>query len=149
MIDNKNIGKIITSIVAFALIALLVFMLVVDQSTLTASGITMDYESSLFDTDSVIEVDVSIDEDDWADLLENAINEEYYTCDVTINGTTYKDVGFRAKGNTSLSQVASSDSDRYSFKISFDEYVDGQSCDGLSKLVLNNKIGRASCRERV
>ncbi len=144
MIDNKNIGKIITSIVAFALIALLVFMLVVDQSTLTASGITMDYESSLFDTDSVIEVDVSIDEDDWADLLENAINEEYYTCDVTVNGTTYKDVGFRAKGNTSLSMVASSDSDRYSFKISFDEYVDGQSCDGLSKLVLNNNYSDAT-----
>ena len=38
-----------------------------------------------------------------------------------VNGTAYENVGVRAKGNTSLSMVVSSDSDRYSFKISFDE----------------------------
>ena len=145
MIDNKHIGKIILSITALALAALLVFMLVFGQTTqAAASGISMAYESSLFSTDSIIDVDVSISESDWEDLLENAISEEYYSCDVTVNGTEYKNVGFRAKGNTSLSMVASSDSDRYSFKISFDEYVDGQNCDGLSKLVLNNNYSDAT-----
>ena len=145
MIDNKHIGKIILSITALALAALLVFMLVFGQPTqAAASGISMAYENFLFSTDSIIDVDVSISESDWEDLLENAISEEYYSCDVTVNGTEYKNVGFRAKGNTSLSMVASSDSDRYSFKISFDEYVDGQNCDGLSKLVLNNNYSDAT-----
>lgn len=145
MIDNKHIGKIILSVTALALAALLVFMLVFGQSTqAAASGISMAYENSLFSTNSIIDVDVSISESDWEDLLENAISEEYYSCDVTVNGTKYKNVGFRAKGNTSLSMVASSNSDRYSFKISFDEYVDGQNCDGLSKLVLNNNYSDAT-----
>ncbi len=145
MIDNKHIGKIILSVTTLALAALLVFMLVFGQSTqAAASGISMAYENSLFSTDSIIDVDVSISESDWEDLLKNAISEEYYSCDVTVNGTEYKNVGFRAKGNTSLSMVASSDSDRYSFKISFDEYVDGQNCDGLSKLVLNNNYSDAT-----
>lgn len=145
MIDNKHIGKIILSVTALALAALLVFMLVFGQSTqAAASGISMAYENSRFSTDSIIDVDVSISESDWEDLLKNAISEEYYSCDVTVNGTKYKNVGFRAKGNTSLSMVASSDSDRYSFKISFDEYVDGQNCDGLSKLVLNNNYSDAT-----
>ncbi len=145
MIDNKHIGKIILSVTALALAALLVFMLVFGQSTqAAASGISMAYENSLFSTDSIIDVDISISDSDWEDLLQNAISEEYYSCDVTVNGTKYKNVGFRAKGNTSLSMVASSNSDRYSFKISFDEYVDGQNCDGLSKLVLNNNYSDAT-----
>jgi len=145
MLDNKHIGKIILSITALALAALLVFMLVFGQTTqAAASGISMSYENSVFLTDSIIDVDISISESDWEDLLKNAISEEYYSCDVTVNGTEYKNVGFRAKGNTSLSMVASSDSDRYSFKISFDEYVDGQNCDGLSKLVLNNNYSDAT-----
>lgn len=145
MIDNKHINKIIVSVTAVALIALLVFMLVFGQSAkAAASGIAMEYENSLFLSDSIMDVDVSISEEDWEDLLANAIKEEYYSCDVTVNGTEYKNVGFRAKGNTSLSMVASSDSDRYSFKISFDEYVDGQTCDGLSMLVLNNNYSDAT-----
>ncbi len=145
MIDNKHIGKIIMSVTALALACLLIFMLIFGESAkASASGITMGYESSLFSTDSIIDVDVSISEEDWADLLENAIDEEYYSCDVTVNGTKYTNVGIRAKGNTSLSMVASSDSDRYSFKICFDEYVDGQSCDGLTKLVLNNNYSDAT-----
>ena len=88
MIDNKHIGKIILSITALTLAALLVFMLVFGQTTqAAASGISMAYENSLFSTDSIIDVDVSISESDWEDLLENAISEEYYSCDVTVNGT--------------------------------------------------------------
>lgn len=47
-------------------------------------------------------------------------------------------MGIKTKGNTSLTQVANSGSDRYSLKINFDKYVDGQDCYGLDSLVLNN-----------
>ena len=146
MIDNQHIGKGILAFLLAAILALFGFMAYWSSASARtgSSGLSMAYENTLFDTSSVIEVDIDISEDDWADLLENATAEEYYDCNVAVNGTTYEHVGLRAKGNTSLSMVASSDSDRYSFKIKFDEYVDGQNCDGLSKLVLNNNYSDAT-----
>ena len=145
MIDNPNIGKGILALLLAAILALLGFMGYWSAASAQMDdGLSMAYQNTLFDTSSVIEVDIDISEDNWAALLENATAEEYYDCDVMINGTAYEHVGLRAKGNTSLSMVASSDSDRYSFKIKFDEYVDGQSCDGLSKLVLNNNYSDAT-----
>lgn len=48
-------------------------------------------------------------------------------------------VGIRPKGNSSLSMVASDDkTDRFSLKIDFGEYVDGQTYHGIRKLALNN-----------
>lgn len=64
-------------------------------------------------------------------MLSNPLKEEYHRADITINGETFYNVGIRTKGNTSLSQVASSDSERYSFKVKFDKYVNGQSYYGL------------------
>ena len=146
MIDNQHIGKGILALLLAAILAMFGFMLYWSSAAAqtNSSGLSMAYENTLFDTASVIEVDIDISEDDWSELLENATAEAYYDCNVTVNGTTYEHVGLRAKGNTSLSMVASSDSDRYSFKIKFDEYVDGQSCDGLSKLVLNNNFSDAT-----
>ena len=47
-------------------------------------------------------------------------------------------MGIRPKGNTSLSAIAADpDTDRYSLKLEFDHYVDGQTCLGLDKLILN------------
>ncbi len=94
--------------------------------------------ASLFDKYDVMEVDISMEEALFEEMLSNPTAEEYKACDVTINGETYANVAIRTKGNTSLSQVAASDSDRYSFKIEFDHYDSGQSMEGLDKLVLNN-----------
>lgn len=74
-------------------------------------------------------------------MLDNAINEEYIMVDVVVNDTMFKSVGIRPKGNSSLTQVVNSDSDRYSFRIKFDEYIKNQTCFGLDTLVVNNMIG--------
>ena len=108
-------------------------------------GITMEYESELFDTDEIMEIDIRIDEDDWENLLANAAAEEYFECDVAVNGETVYNSAIRAKGNTSLTTIAADPTtDRYSFKIEFDRYVDGQTCFGLDKLVLNNNYADAT-----
>ena len=74
-------------------------------------------------------------------MLDNAASEEYTAANITVNGTTYNNVAIRPKGNSSLSQLVTDDStERYSFKIKLDKYVDGQTLDGLSKLVLNNNM---------
>ncbi|MBR2530901.1 MAG: CotH kinase family protein, partial [Lachnospiraceae bacterium] len=105
----------------------------------TEAKTATEYESVLFNTDSIMTVDIIMDEDEWQDFLDNAANEEYYRCDVIVNGETFRNVGIRAKGNTSLSNIAKDDTtDRYSIKIEFDKYVTGQTCYGLDKLILNN-----------
>ena len=97
------------------------------------------YVSKLFDTSYVHTIDIEISEEDWADLLENPTDKTKYQVSVTIDGETIEDVSFATKGNTSLSSIADDDTtDRYSFKINFGKYVDGQTYYGLDKLNLNN-----------
>ena len=97
------------------------------------------YVSKLFDTSYVHTIDIEISEEDWADLLENPTDKTKYEVSVTIDGETIDDVSFATKGNTSLSSIASDDTtDRYSFKINFGKYVEGQTYYGLDKLNLNN-----------
>lgn len=112
---------------------------------LGGKGVTMEYESVLFDTDTVLDINIRIHADAFQNMLDNAISEEYVSCDVEIGGKTFTDVGIRPKGNTSLSSIVNDpDSDRYSFKLEFDKYIEGQTCFGLDKLVLNNNYADAT-----
>lgn len=110
-----------------------------------STGITMEYETALFDHSRIISVNIIMDPDDWQDMLDNAASEEYYKCDAVVNGTAFYNVGIRPKGNTSLSSIVNDPTtDRYSFKLEFDKYVEGQTCFGLDKLVLNNNYADAT-----
>ena len=105
---------------------------------LESSARSMGYESRLFDTSKVHTLAIVID--DWEGFLENCESEEYAPCSVVIDNESYKNVGLRAKGNTSLTTVRSMDSSRYSLKIEFDHYENGKTYHGLDKLCLNNII---------
>ena len=146
MIENKKIN-IIAAVAIIAALAIVVLMMVIPDSevkeTLAAEAEPL-YADKLFGTE-IMAIDIIADENEWQTMLDNAMNEEYISVDVVINNEKITNVGIRPKGNNSLQQVNSSDSDRYSFKIKFDEYVDGQTCFGLDMLVLNNMIGDATC----
>ena len=147
MIAHKHMTKIAAAVMAVAVCLCLVATMCSGtlEDALGGSGVTMEYEKALFDTDQPLTVNILIDESDWQEMLNNAAEEEYYTCDVEINGETFYRVGIRPKGNTSLSSIASDPTtDRYSFKLEFDQYVDGQTCYGLDKLVLNNNYADAT-----
>ena len=92
----------------------------------------------VIDTSVVHTIDIVMDDRDG--FLDTCTNEEYTICTVVIDNESYKNVGIRAKGNTSLTQVASYGNDRYSFKIEFDHYDNTKSYYGLDKLSLNNII---------
>ena len=147
MISNRHITKIIAVIMVFSLCLCFAAMYFSTELTAAAGGkaINMSYESELFDTDVIMTVNILMDEDDWLEMLDNALAEEYYSCDVEINGQTFYQVGIRTKGNTSLSSVVNDPTtDRYSLKLEFDHYVDGQTCFGLDKLILNNNYADAT-----
>lgn len=140
MIKNKNIDKLVAVMVSLAMIFTVVLMYcsATKASTVQSGGVSKAYES-LMNKDNVMTVDIVMNDSDWQKMLDNAMDEEYTSCDVVINGVKYKNVGIRPKGNTSLSQIASDDTtDRYSFALKFDKYVDNQTCMGLDKMLLNN-----------
>ena len=105
----------------------------------------MRYEDKLFQTGKINELNIEIGETEWKELLENASEKKYSSCDITINGEKLSKVGIRAKGGSSLDDVkAMGNSDRYSFMLKFDKYTDGQNYNGLTKLSLNNNLGDAT-----
>ena len=141
MISNKHFNIIVALFMVIALCFSSLIMLLPKSSTSTTSIEQPDYITTIFNDDSVIEINIEMDEDSWQEMLDNAASEEYTAANITVNGTTYNNVAIRPKGNSSLSQLVTDDStERYSFKIKLDKYVDGQTLDGLSKLVLNNNM---------
>ena len=136
MSTSKHIDKICCIILAVALILTIVFMNSGSLGIQTVNA-AVGYVSRLFDTSTVHTIDIVMG--DWDSFIEECTNEEYVLCTVVIDGEPFRNVAIRAKGNTSLSSVASYGNDRYSFKIEFDHYDDG-SYYGLDKLCLNNII---------
>lgn len=137
MSTHKYIDKVCCVVIILSLILTVVFMNAESLGIQAASRV-MEYETRLFDTGSVHTLDIYMD--DWDGFLETCTDEEYTLCSVVIDGEAYKNVAIRAKGNTSLTQVASYGNNRYSFKIEFDHYDSTQSYYGLDKLSLNNII---------
>lgn len=112
-------------------------------SSTESDALQEQIDSTVFPKNKVIDVKITIDEADFQDMLDNASAEEYKEASVNYNGMQFDHVGIRTKGNISLRSVVNSDSDRYSFKISFDEYLN-QTLNGISKINLNNNYSDAS-----
>ena len=142
MISNKHITKIaaiLMSIVFVFCIVACLFPNMLSSVIVSDTAYSMEYTDELFDTSDIIDINIIMDDSQWQEMLDNAMSEVYYKCDVEVNGTTFYSVGIRPKGNTSLSSIANDpNTDRYSFKLEFDQFVDGQTCFGLDKLILNN-----------
>jgi len=72
----------------------------------------------------------------WDSLLAGYSGDYYISCDVEVDGQMYLDCGVKLKGNSSYNTSGI----KKSFKIDFNEYTNGQNCDGLKKLNLNNSF---------
>lgn len=117
---------------------MLVLALYLGRLDIQSEATVMGYESRLFDHTKVHKLEIQMD--DWDVFLSTCENEEYVPCSVIIDGERWENVGLRAKGNTSLLTVRSMGSQRFSFKIEFDHYENGETYYGLDKLCLNNSI---------
>ena len=137
MTTSRHIDRICIAIVSAAVLLTVLFM---NGSAWGIQSVdrTLGYEDRIFDTSRVHSIDIVMD--DWESFIETCENEEYSSCTVVIDGEKYANIGIRAKGNTSLSQVKQMDSERYSFKLEFDQYDSSKSYYGLDKLCLNNLI---------
>ena len=137
MSTHKQIDRICCCILVFVLVLTIIFMNA-GKLGVQAVAHVMGYESALFDTSMVHTIDIEME--DWDAFLADCMNEEYAACSLVIDQTVCKNAAIRAKGNTSLTSVASYGNNRYSFKVEFDHYDEGNTYYGLDKLCLNNII---------
>lgn len=139
MIKHRYTNVLCVSVVVVMLAVTLLFAFS-ESVGVTAQSSEMPYVEKLFSNDRVHTLDIVVDADSWQSLLDTASSKEYIECTVVIDGESRSHVGIRTKGNSSLSTLVNSESDRYSFKLEFDHYVNDQSYYGLDKLALNNII---------
>lgn len=121
---------------SLSVIIVVLSMLLILQSL--TSVYVVEAEEMVYIHDQVIEVNITMDENDYDAMIADAINEPMYMADIVYNGVAISSVGIRPKGNSSLNSVVKSNGDRFSYKIDFDEYIDEQSLYGLDQMNLNN-----------
>jgi len=96
-------------------------------------------DCDLFPNDRVLSIQIQFSDSDWQAVLASPTSETYYEASVTIDGVVTEQIAARTKGNSSLNSVANNQSsNRYSWKIDTNRYVDGQKICGLKKFNLNN-----------
>ena len=118
------------------LLALLIWIL---PKLEASTGSDDSYKTKVFNQKKVSTIDIQVEEESLQKILESPLEKEVVPATVFFNGEKIQDVGLRTKGNMTLRSVAQmEDSDRYSFKVDFDYYKDGQNLFGLKKLALNN-----------
>ena len=136
MLRNKTIDRLCCAALAAMLILTAVIWTGKSSAGRRETNV-VGYED-LFDRAEVHTIDIVIE--DWDGFIASATQETYVDCDGVIDGDKISNVGIRGKGNTSLSSVSSMGSEKYSFKIEFDQFVKGKTYHGLDKLSLNNLI---------
>ena len=121
----------------FSALALSIILIISVFGMTECAGEKNDY-TEIFEKDSVVDINIDIDEADLTDIRNYPKNEEYHSADITVDGIKVENAGIRTKGNMTLNSVANSDSDRYSYRIKFNKYVKGNKLLGLDELCLNN-----------
>ncbi len=98
-----------------------------------------------FNQQRVHKIEVLMPEATWTDFLAHSQDEEYYPCDIVIDGETYENVGIRTKGHSSNMFVYQAGKDKYSFRIKMDKYDKYQNYHGLTEFCMNNMYSDPSC----
>ena len=133
MIRHRLVDRICLAGLVVAL--MITAVLSVWASVQEENGVAMAYETRLFDDTRVHTIDITID--DWSALIEEAQEERYVPCTMTIDDEVFRQVGIRAKGNNSLRLTSEYELARYSLKVEFDHYLPQGNYHGLDKLSLD------------
>ena len=140
MITSRYVTIVTAVLLSICLIAC---GFIAHTSSVAGSGKVPEYQKRLF-SDQIITLEIQVDQDEWQGLLDNALAKEWICGDLIINGERFSMVGIRTKGNSSLSQVANSASNRYSLQFKFNHYIKGQTYYGLDTFCVNNVLGDAT-----
>lgn len=102
---------------------------------LSNNGLAQNPGDSLFGSPMVHSIYFNFPQTNyWDSLTDYYAQDKYLQCDMIIDGVTITNIGVKFKGNSSYNNP----SDKKSFKVDLDKFVNGQKYDELKKLNLNN-----------
>lgn len=113
-----------------------------------------DSDGTVWDSTSVHTISVDMDTSAYAAMLETFVSsdeKEWISATVTIDGTTFSNVGLRLKGNSSLRSVSTTDSEPQDLPwlIRLDKFTDGQELDGSTDFVVRSSSTQTALNEAV
>ena len=122
-------------------------------STTSKSQAAVASTSSLFDSSTVHDISLTVDETQYTAMIAAYLADKtkgWISATLTIDGTVLENVGIKLKGNSTL-RVVSADADPATLPwlIKTDKYVDGQSFEGESQLVVRGNSTETSLNEAV
>jgi len=89
------------------------------------------------------------DPDYWNTLQENYITDDYLIASFRCKDYVFDSVGVQFKGNTSYKRPIEEGSEKLSFNIDLNYYIEGQDIEGYNTLNLNNAYGDATFMKEV
>ena len=143
-IESRKLG--------FFTMSLIVFLTMWTGYLNSAMGAKLKADD-LFLLDKLLEIQIKMPPSDWEKLRNESDRRNggfgrllsgsrstgsrfnLYKADITLDGSTIKNVGIRTKGF-----IGSLNPERPSLKVKFDEYVDQSPIEGLDRLTLNNNL---------
>ena len=134
MLKHKYMDGICLIIFSIALFAV-IFFYFGERLGLRHAETEQPYVDKIFDDSYVHSIDLQVE--NWEAFLESASGEEYQSCDITIDGEHFENVGLRVKGNNSKNLVEKYGHERYSLKVEFDHYSSEMNYYGLDKMSLD------------
>ena len=137
MLKHRYIDGICIILAAAACVMAAVFLMG-EKLGIESLSSAPEYSAKLFDDSYVHHIDLRVKH--WDIFLEEAPEEEYIECDAEIDGELFVSVGLRAKGNNSRTLVEKYGLDRYSLKIEFDHFQEGNTYYGLDKMSLDSSF---------
>jgi spore coat protein CotH len=134
------------------------------SSTTTASEAAAGAGLELFDSSKIHTISVTFVQADYDAMIatyKTTQAKDWIEATVTIDGTTYQNVGMRLKGNSSLRGLANGrgkgtggvlsvdDPQGLPWLIRLDRNVDGQNYDGITDIVIRSNNSKTSLNEAV
>lgn len=125
----------------------------VATSGVTTAAVEVSDGTGVWDADTLHDISVEVDDAAVAamiDTYQETGDKEWIEATVTIDGTTFEQVGLRLKGNSSLRGVTDdADPADLPWLLRLDEYVDGQALDGWTDFVVRSNNSETALNEAV
>jgi spore coat protein CotH len=122
-------------------------------SGVSTAAVDVPAGTGTWDSDTLHEISVEVDDAAVAAMVDSyqaTGDKEWIEATVTIDGTTFEQVGLRLKGNSSLHGVTDdADPADLPWLLRLDEYVDGQALDGWTDFVVRSNNSETALNEAV
>ncbi|MEV8253656.1 CotH kinase family protein [Rhodoglobus sp. NPDC076762] len=117
-------------------------------------NVTLTSDSgTFFDAAVVHSIEIDVDSAAVDAMLQTYLDsgdKEWVEATVVVDGTTYEQVGIKLKGNSSLRGVtADTPIEELPWRIRLDKFVDGQSIEGVTDVVVRSNVTETSINEAV